>query len=264
MLARARSPNPNATFTFVNSSVASFDWDTGRAWWVPVPAEPKDGGVAYPHSKATLCLSTTNCSDSVAEQVFECAKQEERFNTNVKTRRWRPGRIQSGIFATVQANDESAREAHESKGWINRTFAFVDDETPRACHNNGVNFTVNSWPKWRSCSKASTPPFASSKICHLPLTRVPLGKLLSRWSMLGWGQIQASRGTGIIQMKGRNVWNDFDHETQKAGHMWHRYLWRKSSGCFINVCSQCGAVGRSDCNHADARRQQRAFNYRPL
>jgi hypothetical protein len=32
-----------------------------------------------------------------------------------------------------------------AKGWINRTFAFVDDETPWPCYNNGVNFTVNSW-----------------------------------------------------------------------------------------------------------------------
>ena len=54
---------PNATFTFVNSSVASFDSETGRAWWGT--CEPPEswrppgwgGGAQYPHSQGIPCAS---------------------------------------------------------------------------------------------------------------------------------------------------------------------------------------------------------------
>ena len=142
---------PNATFTFVNSSVASFDTETGRSWWGT--CEPPRPGTTspdpYPHRQGIPCAS----HKPVTVTIWKNASLNAPSKKNASLPAWKD----QDVGDAVDFNPEFLRLFRlmmeplvanmRAKGWINRTFAFVDDETPWPCYNNGVNFTVNAWVK---------------------------------------------------------------------------------------------------------------------
>eukprot|EP01047_Picozoa_sp_COSAG01_P034221 COSAG01_NODE_2561_length_7452_cov_9.383925_1_plen_479_part_00 len=127
---------PNATFTFVNSSVASFDPKTGRAWWGTCePAAPSrppgwDGGAPYPHAQGIPCASQPPIRVAIWENKSLNAPSKK--NASVPT--WK----NQDVGDHVGFNPEFLRlwklmmdplvKRMVTRGWINRTFAFIGDE----------------------------------------------------------------------------------------------------------------------------------------
>jgi hypothetical protein len=152
---------PNATFTFVNSSVASYDPETGRAWWGTCePAESWrpagwDGGSPYPHSQGIPCASQPPIRVAVWQNKSLNAPSKK--NASVPT--WK----NQDVGDTVEFNPEFLRlfrlmmepliKHMSAKGWVNRTFAFVDDETPWPCCESLSSLLVDMRMRSKSRSR---------------------------------------------------------------------------------------------------------------
>eukprot|EP01052_Picozoa_sp_SAG31_P033824 SAG31_NODE_3873_length_3795_cov_3.828734_2_plen_780_part_00 len=157
--------DPNATFTFVNSSVASYDPETGRAWWgTCTPAESwrppgYAGGVPYPHAQGIPCASQPPMQVAIWQNKTLNAPSKK--NASVPT--WKD----QDVGDQVEFNPEFLRlwklmmdplvRHMVAKGWINRTYAFIGDEVTWPCYNNGANFTVNAWVKVAQLYKSMDP-----------------------------------------------------------------------------------------------------------
>ena len=197
---------PNATFTFVNSSVASFDSETGRSWWgtCEPPRPGSTSTAAYPKAQGIPCAS----QKPVTVRIWQNASLNAPSRKNASLPAWKT----QDVGDSVDFNPEFLRlfrlmmqplVAHmRAKGWINRTFAFVDDETPWPCYNNGYNFTVNSWVKVAQLYKSLDPAVRIQQdlapASHTGPTWKAVEPLVDAWVLQG-GQISgfAPQAPGI-------------------------------------------------------------------
>jgi hypothetical protein len=137
--------SPNATWVFVNSSVASFDSETGRGWWGQVGTDAR-------HAQG---ISET---EYIAVPVWQNVTLNAPSKKNTSLPAWKD----QDVGDLVQFNTEFLRlftlmmepvvKNFRAKGWINRTFAFLGDEAPWPCFTTGFNFTVNAWVKLARCT----------------------------------------------------------------------------------------------------------------
>lgn len=121
---------PNATFTFINSSVASRDPVTGRSWWGTCePAESWrapgwDGGAKYPHDQGIPCAS----QPPVQVAIWKNSSLNAPSTKNASLPAWKT----QDVGDPVEFNPEFLRlfklmmeplVSHmKEKGWINRTW----------------------------------------------------------------------------------------------------------------------------------------------
>ena len=70
-------------------------------------------GSVPPRARDPLRIAAPGPSGGLAEQVSECAEQEERIRASVQNpRRRRRGRLQSGVPEAVSSDDAAPRQAH--------------------------------------------------------------------------------------------------------------------------------------------------------
>ena len=180
--------------------MASFDSETGRSWWgTCAPAEPWrppgwDGGAAYPHAQGIPCASQP--------PVRVAVWQNKSLNAPSKKNASVPAYKTQDVGDAVDFNPEFLRLFHlmmqplvkhmRAKGWINRTFAFVDDETPWPCYNNGLNYTVNAWVQVAALFKSLDPTIRIQQTLSPASDKGPTWKavepLVDAWLLQG-GQI---------------------------------------------------------------------------
>jgi hypothetical protein len=239
---------PNATFTFVNSSVASFESDTGRSWWGTCePAESFrppgwDGGAPYPHSQGIPCASQP--------PIRVAIWQNQSLNAPSKKNASVPAWKNQDVGDPVDFNPEFVRlftmmmrpmVAHlRERGWINRTFAFVDDETPWPCYNNGVNFTVNSWVKVAKLFKSLDPTIRIQQDLSPASDKGPTWKavepLVDAWLLQG-GQI-----TGFAR--------HWDHPDERVEGALELISTARKDGKEVYMCecmAACSTAARAGC-----------------
>ena len=143
--------------------MASFESATGRGWWgscePPDARGQPDTGYAFPESKGLPCLEF----QPLIVPIWQNASLNAPSSRNQSVPAWKD----QDIGDPVDFNPEFVRlfrllmepvvHHMRAKGWINRTFAWVDDETPWPSYNSGLNFTVNAWVQVAKLFKSLDP-----------------------------------------------------------------------------------------------------------